>query len=500
MEANFKHERINQYMRVCSNSFSREETAESVVPDIMPDIAKILDTDCSIFLREKNIQNGKASVEANIQTSILYLGEDCEGIYKLELSKPFSFTYENDEISENDILCVYLSVNNADTRILNPRKVLLRVDVCSELSFYRMAELSFPVDKDSNENLQILTKECPVQLITSVGEKAFSISDEFSFPVIHGDVEEIITSKAWAVIDETKTVGEKVILQGTINLKLLYKEKNEKLYKTEIFTTGFSQIMDCAQNSTGPNTVTLMPTSLNLELITGGHGSTSLLMEIHLTAQMICRIPYTLRYIADAYSLYSEEIVHKEQWEAYNAGETILLRDTVREVIDTTDTVKEVIYGYVQPGIPSVGERGLHIPLTARVIYRTESGNISSVFHRIQTELPCETLQGKELYLYPTRCQEGYFAPTTGGIEVRLPVEQRMELYDKKTIPLVMSVDVSEEDGKTNYNDPSLIVTRCSDTDLWALAKRYKTTTERIEHANKNTVEIGQLLLIPRPR
>ena len=107
MEAKLKCEKFNHYSCVYKNSVNREETSESVVPDVMPDIAEILDTESSIYLRSKTIQNGKVGIEAAIQSCVLYLAEDSNEIFKLELTKPVSFSFENEvsifEIVRNHI-------------------------------------------------------------------------------------------------------------------------------------------------------------------------------------------------------------------------------------------------------------------------------------------------------------------------------------------------------------------------------------------------------------
>jgi len=500
MEAKLRQEQRQQYSCVYTGNLNREETLESVVPDVMPDIARILDTECSLYLRSKAIFKGKAEIEANLQAVVLYLAENSQTICRLELSKALDFTLENESLSEKDQLFVWLQLNHADTRILNPRKVLLRADIQGEVHAYREETFSVAVDKEEPPELQVQVREFPVQTITHVGEKAFSVSEEFALTSAHSGVDELLTSRAWATIDETKQVGEKMILQGTVTLKAMYRPKDELTPRSESFSTTFSQIIDCPNEANGTHTMRLTPTSLRVEIINGSSGSAVLTMDFHLVVQNVCRAKTNLRCIFDAYSTGGAETVSCESIPVCASGEGLVLRETVRELMETPENVSEILDAYVQAGVAIVVEHGVRVPLQVKVIYTADNGTIQAMTRRFQADMVCDDLQDKRVILNQARCTDPYFAPAAGGIEVRLPVEMKLDLFEEIMLSVVRAVELDAEDANSCYDAPSLIVVRCEDTDLWKLAKRYKTTVDSIESANKNSLETGQLLLIPRAR
>lgn len=500
MEAKLKQEQHQQYSCVYTGTLNREETLESVVPDVLPDITRILDTDCSLYLRGKAIYKEKAEVEANLQAVILYLADNSQNICRLELSKNLNFTLESECLEEKDQLCVWLQLNHADTRILNPRKVLLRADIQGEVNAYRSETVTIAVDREEPEELQVKISQFPVQSITCVGEKAFSVSEEFTVTSAYSGIDELLTARAHASIDETKHVGEKMILQGTVNLKVLYRPKDEYVPRSESFTTTFSQIIDCPSGADGTHTLQLSPTSLRLDAMNGGNGSPVILMDIHLVVQTVCRTRTDLSFIVDAYSTTGEESVQKKAIPLCVSSETVYLRETVREMMETPEVVTEILDAYMQPGVAVVGERGVRIPVQVKVLYVTDNGSLNSMIRRFQVDMVCDDMRDKKIILHQIECTDPYFAPTSGGIEIRLPVEMKLEHYEEATLSVVNAVELEMEDTKSSYEGPSLIVVRCNDSDLWNLAKRYKTTVDSIEAANKIKVEAGQLLLIPRAR
>lgn len=145
MEAKLKREHIDCCCLVYTGTQNREETAESVVPDTMPDVARVVDTSTAIYLRSKTIQDAKILVEGNIQATVLYLAEGDETLYRLDMATGCSFSFDGDGLEEDDFLVALLHINTADVRLLNPRKLLLRADVTGSVSVYRRDGLEYSV-------------------------------------------------------------------------------------------------------------------------------------------------------------------------------------------------------------------------------------------------------------------------------------------------------------------------------------------------------------------
>ncbi len=120
MEAELKKTGMDRYNAVFSACFSREETAETVVPDVLPDIARIIDTDANVFLRGKEAVNGRATVTGSLEFTVVYLPDGEQGLRKLDLTLPFSASADAPEIREGCRMVAKLSLNSAETRLLNP--------------------------------------------------------------------------------------------------------------------------------------------------------------------------------------------------------------------------------------------------------------------------------------------------------------------------------------------------------------------------------------------
>ena len=102
-------------------------------------------------------------------------------------------------------------------------------------------------------------------------------------------------------------------------------------------------------------------------------------------------------------------------------------------------------------------------------------------------------------------CPEPVFATTTtGGIEVRFPLDFRFLALSVGRVAGVSAVRVEEAAAGSGESQPSIVLRMVGRQErLWDIAKAYRTTAEEIRRANgleEEGAPQGQLLLIPRKR
>ena len=94
MELELKKEQFACYQALPQLSENREETTETIVPDYLPDIARIVDASGCLFLRSREIADGKAQVSGTIRMTLLYVAEDAQGMKSFEYTLPLEYTME----------------------------------------------------------------------------------------------------------------------------------------------------------------------------------------------------------------------------------------------------------------------------------------------------------------------------------------------------------------------------------------------------------------------
>ena len=347
--------------------------------------------------------------------------------------------------------------------------------------------------------LYTLTDTKTVSFLSGVEEKSFLVSDEAELPAGCPPMEKLLCYSHTETVDELKQVGGKMILQGTVRLDTLYLAAGDDTPQQQSFRIPFSQILDIANGKAELSSVVLTSGGCYLEPLSGSDGITALHLELHLCAQTFCRSETEIRYIADAYSLKNTCRLKTETIRTLNAARPAVLRQSVREALETPDSPKEIVYFRVTAAFPVRAEGGFSENICVRVLYRTERGSLSSMT-RVLT-LMFEGGEDAGMSLPETaRFGELYAAAGDNAIELRCPVELTLDAAADTVLTYVNAMELEENETGEETEHPSLIVIRLGTESLWNIAKKFGSTCELIESANPGPVNPGDLLLIPHGR
>jgi len=177
--------KVFEYMgAVYKNSFTREETTESIIPDSLPDAQRVIETEAMVCLRSKEAENGRVVIVGTADVSVIYADEEGR-IRRTVIGIPFNASEENGNVVGGAKVTATVRAASADARLLNPRKLLVRCDVLIDVACYVQKEiqLKLPAENaDTSLSVQILTDERDMRLLTDVSEKTFVIREEYALP------------------------------------------------------------------------------------------------------------------------------------------------------------------------------------------------------------------------------------------------------------------------------------------------------------------------------
>ncbi len=512
MDIYLNKEKINHIKSVLNTSIASEETMEMIVPDAMPDILRIVDTDANVFLRSKSSDPGRVTVTGVVAATVLYCGENESGVYKMELEIPFTAISSEGEIITSTRVTAAVNVSSVDASMINPRKIIVRVNLQTNVKCYNEAELSVTsgLDEENDAEIELLTDSAEIDTTTGVKEKTFVISDELTVPGSNPPVGEILKYKVNLVAEDTKVVGSKLILRGTAYVSLLYKTADDNELSRSEFNTEFSQIIDLddAAAESG-NSFVLMLTNAYFDTeqsLQNPEGRT-IIMEVHAVAQCVLSEKKRLSYISDIYSTkYAlEETIEDCVFEGQN---NIPANTVLHATLETPENVSHVASINVHAGaVTMMAEAGmltLSCPLNVNAVYVTDDGNVQSVTQEYQAEANVETDEDVQGTAIANCGKDVYGVASSGGIELRIPVEFDVTQINQKQIRSLSGLSYDETEPINNSKAPSLIVYRAGQGDtLWYLAKKNQSTSRLIIEANglenEENME-GQLLIIPKKR
>lgn len=501
MEFQFEPVTCEFLQEVLFAPISQEETGETIVPDSCPDVERVLDAFGSVVLRGKECRSGSASISGGVHAGVLYAPEDHSAPRTLHYYIPFTIRVDNSALTEQSQISVDCRVRSADARILNSRKVMVRVNLCGSVTGYEPAtqELYHP-EPDQTGDLQLKPATYPVLRALATAEKPFSISEEVELPG-GSPMRELCRSQMSTDIVESRIVGNKGVFKGNVSLRLLYLTEEGELCPWSC-QLPFSQYVEFDKEYEDQELqVKLAVTDLTVE-DANGQGR-RLLAELQMLAQCTALGQEELEIVEDAFSL---RHAFTPEWKELNAAGR-LDRQRQSEVVRAAvqaPRVKSVVDTQVFLDEPVARREGETVkivaPMTASVLYRDEEGELQGAATRM--EVACQTELAENCTCRPGACISGeaFAVPAGDGLEVRCTVDFTLDSLSAGALKTLCGGKIGDE-PLPEEERPSVILRPAAPEDtLWSLAKQCRTTMASIRDANvlgEDEAVLSGMLLIP---
>lgn len=490
------------YRPASQGMFSQEETLESIVPDACPDISRIVSAVGKVFLKDKELGEGTLRLSGTARVTVLYIPEG-EGMPRsLDVSIPFQCVRDDPQFHSGCPIQAAVGAASADARTINPRKMLVRVNLTVWTAAYRQErqELSCDVGCGEGAGVEKLFTSCKCCVIPDVCEKLFTFSDVLRPPASKPEMEELLLYRAELGAMDAKFIGKKLVLKGDIQLAVLYWGGDEL---TQVrFELPYSQILDLgeAPEEAEPDvTVTLKSVDCRLR-----DGELEVTLEALAQAALWVRQSVTL--ISDAYCLKQPIDVERTPVRLCTMAEHSSRRETARklcesgvparQVLDCAVAVTSVASAPVEGGIEFTAQAA------ASILYLSEDGALCGVDVEIPVSCRTELPAGCTCSCTCRPMGEATAVPVTGGLEVRFEAEFAWTTLREEQVSFVSELKPSavRETGVR----PSVVIRRVEQGEaLWDIAKSCGSTVGDICSANNlpsAEVPTGALLLVPAKR
>ena len=203
---------------------AREQSTETIVPDYCPDIARIVEGSGCLFVRSREIADGRVSVSGSLRMTLLYIADGSGGL------KSFSYTLPVEETLDGRLRegCTEASVSGCvsalEVRALNPRKIMTRAAVELTVTPYCAAQLTAcgDVTQRAENGIETLCETQEVSIIKALRSKDFVFSDDLVLSSSKEPAAELLRESASVRTTECRLIGGKIILKGVVCVEVLY--------------------------------------------------------------------------------------------------------------------------------------------------------------------------------------------------------------------------------------------------------------------------------------
>lgn len=499
MELVFGSKPCRYLRRVVHAARAQEQTADVIVPDSFPDVERIVYASASAIVRSKECRAGCVSVTGGLRAAALYVPEDGTEPRVLDAYIPFTLRVDDPALTEQTQVILQCAVCSADARMVNSRKVLLRVSVCCTVDGFEPAEQTLYTLTDRPPQLQLREQTYPVLLPVETAEKSFTVSDEITLPG-GAALSQLCCFETAAQVDERRVVGNKAVFKGTLCVHALYKTPEGRM-QTVSQTVPFSQYCELTDDyESGEAQITMAVTGAQLEP-DSAQPEQKLNFAVQLLAQCVVSRTQSVTLIEDAYAIGA---AFTPQW-ADVALESRLDTQTLRQ------TLRDTLRGEVQSvadcaaylGLPvqtrTQGGVQLEVPAFVNLLYYDREDALQGASARLSAQSDVALAQEGQCIVQPALLPDTYAAPAPDGAEVRCECQLFVQCFSAGTLRTLCGGTLEAEPRPASR--PSVIVRRAERTAaLWELAKAYGASADAIRSANDLTgdeVTAGQIVLIP---
>lgn len=490
------------FQQVIDHTLIQEETLEAIVPDACPDILRIVSVCGQICISKKQVIEDHIIVTGQVDTAILYLPEEGDTLCKMTVRIPFTNESSALPLESGDEIFVIPTLSKQEARILNPRKVLVRLELMLELSGFQknIMALCCGIEEAGQYGIEERMVQQEIHPLCHVQSKHFTFDESFR---LEEELQEILSVRIAPHCQESKIIGNKLIFKGETEVQIMYLSEQNQINLAR-HQLPFSQIMEMEDfGEDGQGKVTLILESFYMNPASGRGDDLEITLDI--VAQATVRNKKYLTLLEDAYSVTHHLSVEKENNTLVTVAEEFIAPQPIRQIFETTIPISSVEDSCVRTGKIIQNREGTQLnfscDLTISLLCRDESGAWNTL--EFKQEISHSTECNTEI-VSCCRCftiGDIFSNPAPGGIELRFSPQFQYSLVETKNISAVASATL----GEPRERGSSTIVLRLpqAQEELWDIAKQYGTTTTQITQANQlqeENLSTGRMLLIPSIR
>lgn len=129
MDISLERRFLSSFKLIGSGKKVCDISSDIVVPDTKEDILRVIMTNAEYSIRSKDVESGRAVMHGELKVTVVYVPESGDGLCTLSTDIPFECEFEVSSADSGCAVVAELDVISVDTRILNPRKVMINAQV-----------------------------------------------------------------------------------------------------------------------------------------------------------------------------------------------------------------------------------------------------------------------------------------------------------------------------------------------------------------------------------
>ena len=503
MNSNLQHTVLKHYLPVMDSVLSQEEIVESIVPDSFPDVSRIVGTTGYAVVQTKQCLNGSIIITGTSMLTVLYIPEGENLPRALAVSLPFRCSGDDPKITSSTTVHVSVLSLQADTRLLNPRKLFIRAEVKLSVTAYNATDLKIVSDipNDTDNSIQKQIQMHTTHFAAAVVEKPFMFSEVLRLPASKPVMDEILIFHMECMKAEAKYIGKRLICKGEVAFSAVYRSGDTLLPAR--FELPFSQILDLeAGVDEGESELAVTVKKVEFDLDQG-----ELTVTVEALIQSVLWASCTIPVLCDVYSTAVHLDTKRENATLCISSKQSSKRESVRKFCESGIPAKQILSCFIVTSSVTAEQKSDHLEFRTDaaidILYLSEDDALCCVSYKIPSECSESAAADEDISCWCRPVGEAVAVPVTGGFEVRAELEYCWRAVKFTPVPHITAAEIRSQKVSETQR-PSVVIRMVgNDESLWEVAKSCSSTIDDICAVNglsSDVVPVGTVLLIPAKR
>lgn len=507
------YEAIKDYINAIELIYegTTEQLVESEVnlPEYYCDVTKVLKCTVNPIILTTQITGERVIVEGNAKICFIILGED-NSVYSYESTYPFSKNIEVRDLSEKSSVIAFANTEYISCRAESQRKISANANINISIKIYSLKTIEIVTDSNIS-GIQLKKTEKNPYSIVKREQKFFTVNEIFELTKEVSTIKRLIRSDATVYLNEIKTINNKMMVTGEIQIKSLFiKDDNETDMISLANIANFNQIFEISEiDEDSISDVSLNINSIDSEIKSDASGAANAIdYKLKVSAVITTGNVKNINCVTDAYSTEKEIDVNIKKCDfsilREKLNEQIVFKTTVDIKDAEIDRIVDVFVANVRKSIHvENGEFCIIGSLDVSILYSYADGRLNYTERSVDFEEKRKIdVSYGDIRFEPTVCIAGYNYSHVASEQLDLKIELNVSgfLFSIEELTIVDTINEIGESIKQKNSAYLIIYFSDIGESVWDIARKYNTTVERIIDENKLTEDIIKekiMLLIP---
>lgn len=496
---------INQIIGKAKENIVAE--GDVIIPDIKPDILSTINTNGTICIYKKEVQDGKIRIDGGVQVYIMYLADDENGNVR-GINTVIDFTKVIDMEKVNSTMCMESNIvlRDIECKILNGRKINIKANIEANVSVYANENIEFIKEIEDRKDVQILNNSAIIDSLLGSGNTKVYAKDTITFENTDNLVE-IMKTNINIVNKEVKTSYNKILAKADMSISIVYLTEDNRIneVKWQIPVMGFIDMQDISDE----NICNVKYEIKNVLLKPNNVEEHSIYVEVEIEISCNVYEKKQLDLIQDLYSPCEKLSINQKKISVMKDKKSIKEKCGIKEKLIMPELNNNKICSTeVCPKILKENVYNDKIMLDGEL--QVTFMYVSSSTNRIDTKtqnipfnktLECAGVStNSNVNIGIEVATQDFAIMPDNSIETNIELEINADISKMMEVNVIDNLEVSENDDENIYSIVVYFV-KPGDT-LWNIAKRFRSTINAITSVNgiedENTINVGQQLFIPK--